>query len=105
MKFRYQPSYTVNRFPLGKYTSQSETPISVDDQYDFSKDQEQVCQWGINRKTTLILTGTYILYLVTPYGPTHGRLTSSIALVLAVTHTVVFRYLDGKYEDDPKARS
>ncbi|KAB8068517.1 hypothetical protein BDV29DRAFT_199363 [Aspergillus leporis] len=41
MKFRYQPSYTVNRFPLGKYTSQSETPISVDDQYDFSKDQEQ----------------------------------------------------------------
>ncbi|KAE8153275.1 hypothetical protein BDV25DRAFT_169157 [Aspergillus avenaceus] len=88
MKFRFKPTASVDRHELGKYPSQSETPIAVNEHYALPKDQEQVCQWGIGWKTTFILSGSYLL-----------------ALALAITHAVVFRYLNGKFEDDPNIPS
>ncbi|OGM49451.1 hypothetical protein ABOM_001699 [Aspergillus bombycis] len=88
MWFRYKPTNTADRLPLGKYPSQSETPIVTHDLDDPTQYQEQVSQWGIGWKTTLILCGSF-----------------SLALALAITHVVVFRYLDGKFEDDPNIPS
>ncbi|KNG87436.1 hypothetical protein ANOM_004258 [Aspergillus nomiae NRRL 13137] len=83
MWFRFKPTNAADRFPLGKYPSQSETPIVTHDLDDPTRNQGQVCQWGIGWKTTLILCGSF-----------------SLALALAITHALVFNYLDGKLEND-----
>ncbi|RAQ40853.1 hypothetical protein AFGD_007155 [Aspergillus flavus] len=88
MWFRYKAAYAANGVPLGKYPSQSEAPIVVHDLDDSTQKQDHICQWGIGWKTTLILCGSF-----------------SLALALAITHTVVFHYLDGKLENDPNIPS
>ncbi|BAE64006.1 unnamed protein product [Aspergillus oryzae RIB40] len=65
-----------------------ETPIVVHDLDDSTQKQDHICQWGIGWKTTLILCGSF-----------------SLALALAVTHALVFHYLDGKLENDPNIPS
>ncbi|KAB8219536.1 hypothetical protein BDV33DRAFT_204247 [Aspergillus novoparasiticus] len=88
MWFRYKAANAADRLPLGKYPSQSETPIVIHDLDDSTQKQGHICQWGIGWKTTLILCGSF-----------------SLALALAVTHALVFRYLDGKLENDPNIPS
>ncbi|KAE8158939.1 hypothetical protein BDV40DRAFT_291349 [Aspergillus tamarii] len=58
-------------------------PIVTHDLNDSTQKQDDICQWGIGWKTTLILCGSF-----------------SLALALAITHVAVFRYLDGKLEND-----
>ncbi|KAE8310649.1 hypothetical protein BDV41DRAFT_579345 [Aspergillus transmontanensis] len=88
MWFRYKAANAADRLPLGKYPSQSETPIVIHDLDDSTQKQDHICQWGVGWKTTLILCGSF-----------------SLALALAITHTVVFHYLDGKLENDPNIPS
>ncbi|KAE8380431.1 hypothetical protein BDV26DRAFT_279500 [Aspergillus bertholletiae] len=83
MWFHYKPTNAASRHPLGKYPSLSETPITTIDSSDLPRNEEQICQWGIGWKTTLILSGSF-----------------SLALALAITHAAVFSYLDGKFEND-----
>ncbi|KAB8212130.1 hypothetical protein BDV34DRAFT_219346 [Aspergillus parasiticus] len=88
MWFRYKAANAADRLPLGKYPSQSETAIVIHDLDGSTQKQDHICQWGIGWKTTLILCGSF-----------------SLALALAITHTVVFHYLDGKLENDPNIPS
>ncbi|KAK6837239.1 hypothetical protein RU639_001349 [Aspergillus parasiticus] len=88
MWFRYKAANAADRLPLGKYPSQSETPVVIHDLDDSTQKQDHLCQWGIGWKTTLILCGSF-----------------SLALTLAVTHALVFHYLDGKLENDPNIPS
>lgn len=108
MWFRYKAANAADRLPLGKYPSQLETPIVVHDLDDSTQKQDHICQWGIGWKTTLILCGSFSLGTdkYSPCSWIDGRYWHlPAALALAVTHALVFHYLDGKLENDPNIPS